>query len=72
MDDQDAHVFPDFLTLVLTQLSFENHRLLFSHATEKVRLNQVSNSQPPGHEFNTLTSKPLILASLNFCGVLKN
>ena len=28
------HVFPGFLTPVLTKLSFQNHRLLFSHASE--------------------------------------
>ena len=32
----DAHVFPGFLIPVLTQLSFQSHRLLFSHAL-KVR-----------------------------------
>ena len=48
----EAHVFPGFLTPVLTLLSFQSHRLLFSHAFsrgerrkyagEKVRLNRVS------------------------------
>ena len=33
----DAHVFPGFLTAVLTQLSFQSHQLLFSHASAKVR-----------------------------------
>ena len=33
---RDAHVFPDFLTPVLTQLSFEGNRLLFSHASTEV------------------------------------
>ena len=33
----DAHVFSGFLTLVLTQLSIQNHRLLFSHASAEVR-----------------------------------
>ena len=33
----DPHVFPGFLTPVLTQLSFESLRLLFSHASAKVR-----------------------------------
>ena len=33
---RDAHVFPGFLTPVLTQLSFQNHRLLFSHASAEV------------------------------------
>ena len=63
----EAHVFPGFLTPVLTQLSFQSRQLLFSHASpevrsknmlEKVRLNQFSNSQPPCHKFDTLTTKP--------------
>ena len=33
----DAHVFPGFLTPVLTQHSFQSHRLLFSHALAEVR-----------------------------------
>ena len=34
----DAHVFPGFLTLtVLTQISFQSHRLLFSHALAEVK-----------------------------------
>ena len=33
----DAHVFPGFLTPVLTQPSFQSHRLLFSHASADVR-----------------------------------
>ena len=33
----DAHVFPGFLTAVLTQLSFQSHRILFSHASAEVR-----------------------------------
>ena len=32
----DAHVFPGFLTPVLTQLSFQSHRLLFSHASAEL------------------------------------
>ena len=31
----DAHVFPGFLTLVLTQLSFQSHQLLFSRVSEE-------------------------------------
>ena len=64
----DAHVFPGFLTPELTQLSFQSHRLLFSHAlgavrggkcaAKKVRLNRVSNSRPPGHESDALTTEP--------------
>ena len=33
----DAHVFPGFLTTVLTQISFQSHLLLFSHASAEVR-----------------------------------
>ena len=64
----DAYVFPGFLTPVPTQISFQSHQLLFSHASAEVRgenktgkkfgLNQVSNSQPPGHESDMLTTEP--------------
>ena len=64
----DAHVFPGFLTPILTQIYFQSQRLLFSHASAEVRgentpernfaSNRVSNSQPPGHEPDTLTSEP--------------
>ena len=33
----DAHVFPGFLTPVLTQVSLQSHRLLFSHVSADVR-----------------------------------
>ena len=33
----DARVFHGFLTPELSQLSFQSHRLLFSHASAKVR-----------------------------------
>ena len=33
----NAHVFPGFLTPVLTQLSFQSHQLLFSHSSAEVR-----------------------------------
>ena len=63
-------VFPGFLTPVdlLTQLFFQSDRLLFSHSSAEVRgentpgrtvrLNRRSNSQPPGHESDTLTTEP--------------
>ena len=65
----DTHVFPGFLTPVLTQLSFQSHPLLFTHASAEVRsenmpelkkvgLNRVPNPQPPGHEYDMLTTKP--------------
>ena len=33
----DAHVFPGFLTPILSQLSFHSHKLLFSLASAEVR-----------------------------------
>ena len=32
-----THMFPGFLSQVLTQISFQSHRLLFSHASAEVR-----------------------------------
>ena len=55
-----AHVFPGFLTPVLTQIFFPKQPTTFltcflrgkrrKYAEEKVRFNWGSNSQPPGHE----------------------
>ena len=63
----DAHVFPGFLTPVLTQLFFPKPPTTFlscfcrgerwKYAGKKSRLNWGSNSQPPGHESDTLTTK---------------
>ena len=60
----DAHVFPGFLLPVLTQISFQSHRLHFSHPSEvrgeiplEVHLNLVTNSQPPVNESDTLTTE---------------
>ena len=70
MEVSDAHVFPRYLTPVLRQLSFQSFRLLFSHASAEVRGqntaernffstgSQITNSQSPGHEFDTLTTEP--------------
>ena len=33
----DTHVFPDFLTPLITQLSFQSHQLFFLHALAEVR-----------------------------------
>ena len=33
----DAYVFPGFLTPAPTQISFQSHRLLFSHASAEIR-----------------------------------
>ena len=64
----DAHVFPGFLTPVLTQLFFPkppNTFLTFfcrgkgrKYARKKVCLNLGLNSQPSGHEYDTLTTEP--------------
>ena len=64
----DAHVFPGFLTPVLTQLFFPKPQTTFltcfcrgerrKHAGKKSRLNRGSNSQPPGHESDMLTTEP--------------
>ena len=64
----DAHVFPGFLTPVLTQLFSPKPPTTFltclcrgkrrKYAGKKVRLNRVSNSQPPDHESDTLITDP--------------
>ena len=64
----DAHVFPGFLTQVLTQLFFPKPPTTFltcfcrgerqKYAGKKSCLNWGSNSQPPGLESNTLTTEP--------------
>ena len=61
----DAYVFPGFLTPVLTQLFFPKPPTAFitclcrderwKYARKKSRLNQGSNSQPPGHKSDTLS-----------------
>ena len=37
MPDGDTHLFPGFLTPVPTQISFQSHRLLFSHDLAELR-----------------------------------
>ena len=64
----DAHVFPGFLSPVLTLLFFPKSPTTFltcfcrgerrKYAGKKSRLNRGSNSQPPGHESDTLTTEP--------------
>ena len=64
----DAHVFPGFLTPVLTQLFYPKPPTTLltcfcrgekrQYAGKKSRLNRGSNSQPPGHESDTLTTEP--------------
>ena len=63
----DAHVFPGFLTLVLTELFFPKPLTTFltcfcrgerrKYASKKVCLSSGSSSQPPGHESDTLTTE---------------
>ena len=63
----DTHVFPGFLTPVVTQLFFPKPPTTFlacfcrgerRYAEKKRRLNGGTNSQPPGHESDTLASEP--------------
>ena len=64
----DAYAFPGFLTPVLTQFFFPEPPTTFliclcrgerrKFAGKKNRRNQGSNSQPPGHESDTLTTEP--------------
>ena len=62
------YVFPGCLTPVLTHLFFPKPPTTFltcfcrgkrrNYAGKKSRLNRGSNSQPPGHESDTLTTEP--------------
>ena len=64
----DVHVFPGFLTPVLTQLFFPKPPTTFltcfcrgerrKYAGKKSSFNRGSNSQPPGHESDMLTTEP--------------
>ena len=64
----DTYVFPGFLTPVLTQLFFPKPSTTFltcscrgegrKYAGKKSRLNKGSNSQPPGHHSDKLTTEP--------------
>ena len=54
------YVFPGFVTPLLTQLSLQRHRRLFSHASAKIRRKESSPQPdigPPGHESGTLTTE---------------
>ena len=64
----NAHVFPGFLTPVLTQLFFQKPPTTFltcfcrgdgrKYAGKKSGLNRESNSQPSGHESYMLITEP--------------
>ena len=45
----EAHVFLGFVTLILTQFSFQSHRLLFSHASAEVRVENTLEYAPTGY-----------------------
>ena len=63
----DAYVLPSFLTPILTQLFFPKPPTTLltcfcrderrKYTRKKCRLNWGSNSQPPGHESDTLTTE---------------
>ena len=62
----DTHVFPGFFTPVLTQISFQNHRLLFSHDSAEMRgentpeINSASTgSQTHNYQVMSPTCSPL-------------
>ena len=62
----DTHVFPGFLKPVPTQISFQSHRLLFSHASAEVKGENVpernfasTRSQTHNHQVMSLTCSPL-------------
>ena len=71
-----THVFPGFLTSVLTQHSFQSHRILFSHASaeargekagKKVRLNR-----PQTHNHQVMCPTRSTLSHLGgFCNLRK-
>ena len=77
----DAHVFPGFLTPVLTQLFFPKPPTTFltcfyrgerrKYAGKKSHLNRGSNSQPPGHESDTLTTEPPGRGEIVVCKVFE-
>ena len=63
----DAHVFPSFLTSTNTDFFPKPPTTLLTcfsrgerrkYAGKKFRLKQVSNSQPPDYECDTLTTEP--------------
>ena len=62
----DAYAFPGFLTPVLTQISFQSQRLLFSHASAGVRGENTpernfasTGSQTHNHQVMSPTRSPL-------------
>ena len=80
----DAYVFPAFLTLVITRLSFKSHSLLFSHAFAEVRgknklerLFASTGDQTHNHQVMSPTCSPLshlggATLSWNVCSSSRN
>ena len=77
----DTYVFPGFLTPVQTQISFQSHRLLFSHASAEVRdeipWKEISPQpglklKPPDHESNTLITEAVLLYVLSCACAFKS
>ena len=68
MAEGGAHVFPGFLKPILTPLFFSKPPTTFlpyfcrgerqKYGGKKVRLKRGTNSQPPGHESDTLNTEP--------------
>ena len=63
----DAHVFPGFLTSVITHFFSKPWNTLLTcfsrgerrkYVGKEFRLNRISNSQQPGHECDTLAIEP--------------
>ena len=62
----DAHMFSGFVTPLLKQLSFQSHRLLFSHASAEMRGENTPERKfastedgTPNHQVMSLTRSPL-------------
>ena len=63
----DAHAFPGFLKPVLTQLSFQSHRRLFSHASAEVRTENTperkfASTQDRTHNHQVMSPKRSLLS----------
>ena len=60
-----THVFPGFLKPVLTNFSFQSHRLLFSHASAEVRgksmlerMQKYASTGDPTHNHKVMSPTP--------------
>ena len=71
----EVHVFPGFLTPVLTQISFQSHLLVFSHASAEVRGENMpernfasTGSRIHNHQVMSPTRSPLSHPRPEICG----